>query len=134
MCIRDSLIAAEIGIDAIQISNHGGRQLDHMVSPLDILPEIVAAADGRIEIIVDGGIRRGSDVVKALALGANACAIGRPYLYGLAAAQQAGVAHVLKLFAAEMTRTMMLLGVTSIAELRKEGPQLMRHRDIESRP
>ena len=129
----DALIAAEIGIDAVQISNHGGRQLDHMVSPLDILPEIVAAAGGRIEIIVDGGIRRGSDVVKALALGANACAIGRPYLYGLAAAQQAGVAHVLKLFAAEMTRTMMLLGVTSIAELRKEGPQLMRHRDIESR-
>ena len=68
---------------------------------------------GRLEIIVDGGIRRGSDIVKALALGADACSIGRPYLYGLAAAGQAGVAHVLNLFAAEMTRTMMLLGVSS---------------------
>ena len=85
-----------IGIDAIQVSNHGGRQLDHMASPLDVLPEIVERTAGRVEIIVDGGIRRGSDIVKALALGADACAIGRPYLYGLAAAGQAGVAHVLQ--------------------------------------
>src|SRR6478672_11675908 len=97
----DAVVAAHLGIDAIQVSNHGGRQLDHMASPLDVLPEIVRATDGRVELIVDGGIRRGSDVVKALALGATACAIGRPYLYGLAVGGQAGVAHVLRLFTDE---------------------------------
>jgi L-lactate dehydrogenase (cytochrome) len=126
---NDAVIAAGIGIDAIQISNHGGRQLDHMASPLDLLPEIVDRVQGRLEIIVDGGIRRGSDVVKAIALGADACSIGRPYLYGLAAASQAGVAHVLKMFEAEMTRTMMLLGVSTIQELRLEGRDLIRHRN-----
>jgi L-lactate dehydrogenase (cytochrome) len=125
---NDAVTAAEIGIDAIQVSNHGGRQLDHMASPLDVLPDIVDRTGGRLEIIVDGGIRRGSDIVKALALGANACSIGRPYLYGLAAASQAGVAHVLKMFAAEMTRTMMLLGVSTVQELRDEGRDLIRHR------
>ena len=124
----DAAIAAEIGIDAIQVSNHGGRQLDHMASPLDVLPDIVERVEGRLEIIVDGGIRRGSDVVKAIALGADACSIGRPYLYGLAAAGQAGVGHVLKMFAAEMTRTMMLLGVSTVRELREEGRGLIRHR------
>lgn len=126
---NDAATAAEIGIDAIQVSNHGGRQLDHMASPLDVLPEIVDKTGGRVEIIVDGGIRRGSDIVKALALGADACSIGRPYLYGLAAAGQAGVAHVLKMFAADMTRSMMLLGVSTIQELRAEGRELIRHRN-----
>ena len=88
---KDAAIAAGMGIDAIQVSNHGGRQLDHMASPMDVLPDMVDAAAGRMEIIVDGGIRRGSDVIKALALGADACAIGRPYLYGLAAAGEVGV-------------------------------------------
>lgn len=125
---NDAVMAAGIGIDAIQVSNHGGRQLDHMASPLDVLPDIVDRTGGRLEIIVDGGIRRGSDIVKALALGADACSIGRPYLYGLAAASQAGVAHVLKMFAAEMTRTMMLLGVSAVQELRDEGRHLIRHR------
>lgn len=125
---NDADIAAGIGIDAIQVSNHGGRQLDHMASPLDVLPEIVDRTAGRLEIIVDGGVRRGSDVVKALALGADACSIGRPYLYGLAAAGQAGVAHVLKMFAADMARVMMLLGVSTIQELRAEGRELLRHR------
>lgn len=125
---KDAAIAAGMGFDAIQVSNHGGRQLDHMASPMDVLPEMVAAVDGRMEIIVDGGIRRGSDVIKALALGADSCAIGRPYLYGLAAAGEAGVAHVLKLFKAEMHRTMALLGVTSIAELKEGGRELIRHR------
>ena len=126
---NDAVTAAEIGIDAIQVSNHGGRQLDHMAAPLDMLPDIVDRAEGRLEIIVDGGIRRGSDVIKAIALGADACSIGRPYLYGLAAAGQAGVAHVLKMFRAEMTRTMMLLGVSTIQELRLEGRDLIRHRN-----
>jgi L-lactate dehydrogenase (cytochrome) len=123
----DAAIAAGIGIDAVQVSNHGGRQLDHMASPLDVLPEIVERVDGRLEIIVDGGIRRGSDVVKALALGADACAIGRPYLYGLAAAGQDGVSHIVRLFAEEMTRTLMLLGLSSIKDLRDSGRTLIRH-------
>jgi len=120
--------AAELGIDAIQVSNHGGRQLDHMASPMDVLPELVQRAAGRLELIVDGGVRRGSDVIKALALGADACSIGRPYLYGLAAAGEDGVKHVLSLFAQEMERTMTLLGVSSIAQLRADGPGLIRHR------
>jgi L-lactate dehydrogenase (cytochrome) len=124
----DAVHAADLGIDAIQVSNHGGRQLDHMASPLDVLPEIVEATAGRVEIIVDGGIRRGSDIVKAIALGATACSIGRPYLYGLAVAGHAGVAHVLRLLSEEMTRTMMLLGVSSVDELREGGPELLRHR------
>lgn len=126
---KDAAIAASMGFDAIQVSNHGGRQLDHMASPLDVLPDMVDAAAGRLEIIVDGGIRRGSDVIKALALGADACAIGRPYLYGLAVAGEAGVTHVLKMFSQEMSRTMALLGVTTISELRTGGRDLIRHRN-----
>lgn len=124
----DAVKAADLGIDAIQVSNHGGRQLDHMASPLDVLPEIVRATAGRLEIVVDGGIRRGSDVVKAIALGATACSIGRPYLYGLAVAGQAGVDHVLRLFGEEIARTMRLLGVSTVDELRDSGPELLRHR------
>lgn len=122
----DAAIAARIGIDAIQVSNHGGRQLDHMAAPMDVLPEIRERVGSRLEIIVDGGIRRGSDVVKALALGADACAVGRPYLYGLAAAGWPGVAHVVSLFASEITRTMMLLGISTIKELRDNGSTLIR--------
>jgi L-lactate dehydrogenase (cytochrome) len=122
---RDVARAASLGIDAVQVSNHGGRQLDHMASPMDVLPEIVAAADGRLSLIVDGGVRRGTDVVKALALGADAVAIGRPYLYGLAAHGEAGVRHVLRLFTEEITRTMLLLGTSSVAELRHRGQELL---------
>lgn len=93
---------------------------------MDVLPEIVDAVAGRLEVIVDSGIRRGSDIVTALALGADSCAIGRPYLYGLAGAGQAGVAHVIKILADDIKRTMMLLGVSSIAELRADGPTLVR--------
>jgi L-lactate dehydrogenase (cytochrome) len=126
---EDAAIAADIGIEAIQVSNHGGRQLDHMASPMDVLPEIVERVDDRLEIIVDGGIRRGSDIVKALALGANACAIGRPYLYGLAAAGEDGVSHAIRLFAEEISRTLMLLGVSSIKEIRDSGRSFLRHRN-----
>ena len=100
-----------------------------MASPLDILPEVVERVNGRMEIIVDGGIRRGSDIVKALALGADACAIGRPYLYGLAAAGQDGVSHVVRLLSEEMSRTLMLLGISNIKELRDSGRALLRHRN-----
>lgn len=122
----DAVRAADVGVDAVQVSNHGGRQLDRMASPMDVLPEIVDRVDGRLEIIVDSGIRRGADIVTALALGADSCAIGRPYLYGLAAAGQAGVEHVIKLLADDIKRTMMLLGVSSIAELRADGASLVR--------
>lgn len=124
----DIVRGADLGYDAAQISNHGGRQLDHMASPLDVLPEIVDRLEGRIELYVDGGIRRGTDVVKALALGADAVAIGRPYLYGLAAAGQAGVEHAIDLFRQEIVRAMFLLGCETVAELRARGSELLLHR------
>jgi L-lactate dehydrogenase (cytochrome) len=85
-CVEDARQCVDIGADGIMLSNHGGRQLDHAVAPIDLLPEVVEAVGGRTEIIVDGGIRRGTDILKALALGADACSIGRAYLYGLGAA------------------------------------------------
>lgn len=122
----DAVTAIEYGMDGIQISNHGDRQLDHMATPLDVLPEIAAATGGRIELILDGGVRRGTDVIKALALGAHAVAIGRPYLYGLAAHGQVGVEHVLELFRSEIARAMLLLGCSSIEEVRSRGPEIVR--------
>lgn len=124
----DVVRATDMGFDAVQIGNHGGRQLDHMASSLDVLPEIVDRVQGRIEIYVDGGIRRGTDVIKALALGADAVSIGRPYLYGLAAEGEDGVAHVIDLFRQEIVRAMCLLGCDSVAEVRERGTELLRHR------
>jgi L-lactate dehydrogenase (cytochrome) len=115
--VDDARIAADEGVEAIAISNHGGRQLDSAPAALDLLPEIAEAVGGRIEIICDGGVRRGSDIVKALALGANACMAGRAYLYGLAAAGEAGVDHVLEMFSSDMMRTMALIGCTTIKEV-----------------
>lgn len=124
---KDTALAEKLGFDAVQVSNHGGRQLDHMASPLDMLPEIVAATQGDIELIVDGGIRRGVDVVKALALGASAASIGRPHLYGLAAAGAAGVSRVISIFEAEIRRAMFLTGCSTIAEIKEQGPELLRN-------
>jgi L-lactate dehydrogenase (cytochrome) len=118
--VEDARIAADRGVDAIAISNHGGRQLDSAPAPLDLLPSIVEAVGGRTEIICDGGVRRGSDIVKAIALGANAVMAGRPYLYGLGAAGEAGVDQVLTNFASETRRTMALIGCTSIDSLSRE--------------
>jgi L-lactate dehydrogenase (cytochrome) len=118
--VEDARIAADRGVDAIAISNHGGRQLDSGPAPLDLLPSIVDAVGGRTEIICDGGVRRGSDIVKAIALGANAVMAGRPYLYGLGAAGEAGVDQVLANFASETRRTMALIGCTSIDSLSRE--------------
>ena len=115
--VSDARIAADHGVDAIAISNHGGRQLDSAPATLDLLPSIVEAVGGRIEIICDGGVRRGSDIVKAVALGANAVMVGRPYLYGLGAAGEAGVDQVLSNFASEMERTMALIGCRSVHDL-----------------
>jgi isopentenyl diphosphate isomerase/L-lactate dehydrogenase-like FMN-dependent dehydrogenase len=111
--------AVEHGIDGLIVSNHGGRQLDGAASSLDALPAVVAAVGGRIPVLVDGGIRRGSDVVKALALGAAACLIGRPQLWGVAVAGEAGVARVLEIYRQEIDRAMGLCGVTSLAAIDK---------------
>lgn len=114
---EDALRAVEIGASGIVISNHGGRQLDHAAAPVNVLPDIVDAVAGRADIIVDGGIRRGTDIIKALGLGAQACMTGRPYLYGLAAGGEAGVARALKIFADEVERNMSLLGVRRTADI-----------------
>jgi L-lactate dehydrogenase (cytochrome) len=118
--VADAIIAADEGIEAIALSNHGGRQLDSAPAPLDLLPEVADAVRGRTEIICDGGVRRGSDIVKALALGANACMAGRAYLYGLGAAGETGVDHVLGLLASDMRRTMALIGCKTVGELNRD--------------
>jgi isopentenyl diphosphate isomerase/L-lactate dehydrogenase-like FMN-dependent dehydrogenase len=117
---HDALLAADCGADGVVVSNHGGRNLDGCMAPLEALPEIVDAVGKRIAVLVDGGFRRGSDVVKALALGANAVLIGRSTLYGVAAGGHAGAARALKLFHEEISRVMALLGRRSIAELSPE--------------
>lgn len=116
---EDAVIACDHGVAAVYVSNHGGRQLDHGRGTLDILPEVVAAVKGRATVIIDGGISRGTDIIKAIALGADAVAIGRLYLYGLAAAGQAGVVRVLELLETELRVSMGLLGVDSVAQLDK---------------
>ena len=112
--------ALACGIDAVLVSNHGGRQLDSAAASLDALPAVVAAVDGRIPVLLDGGVRRGGDVAKALALGATACLIGRPQLWGLSVAGEAGVAHVLEIFRRELDRVMGLCGVSRIADLGRD--------------
>jgi L-lactate dehydrogenase (cytochrome)/(S)-mandelate dehydrogenase len=112
--------AIERGVDGVVVSNHGGRQLDGAIASIDALPAIAEAVAGRIPILIDGGIRRGADVVKALALGARACLIGRPQLWGLAVAGEAGVTHVLDLFRGEIDRAMGLCGASRIADVGRE--------------
>ena len=114
---EDARRAVEIGASAIVVSNHGGRQLDYMPPTIEVLPEIVQAVAGRAEILLDGGVRRGTDVIKALALGATAVMIGRPYLYALAAGGEAGVDRMFDLLRAEISRDMALLGCTKISDL-----------------
>ncbi len=114
ICKEDAKRAVEIGATAIIVSNHGGRQLDHAPGCFDVLEEIVDAVNGQAEVILDGGIRRGTDVIKALALGARACMIGRAYLYGLGAGGEAGVDKAIGLLREEIKRNMALMGVTSL--------------------
>jgi len=114
-----------LGADGIVVSNHGGRQLDGVLATIEALPEIVHAVDGQAEVFVDGGVRRGTDVVKALALGARACLIGRPYLYGLAVGGQAGVRHVLEILRTEIDQTMALLGCATVAAVDESAIQLL---------
>jgi L-lactate dehydrogenase (cytochrome) len=120
MSVGDARRAADMGIDAIMISNHGGRQLDGSRAPFDQLTEIVDAVGGRIEVICDGGIRRGTHVLKALAAGADCASGGRLYLYALAAAGQLGVERAIQTLKEEIERDMRLMGVTSIDQLNRE--------------
>jgi L-lactate dehydrogenase (cytochrome) len=113
----DARRAADEGADAVVVSNHGGRQLDGVPGTLQVLPEIVEAAGGRLEVLLDGGVRRGSDVVKALCLGARSVLIGRAYAYGLGAFGGPGVARAIEILRADMVRTMKLLGCESVAAL-----------------
>jgi len=114
---EDAEIAAKSGAQAIVVSNHGGRQLDGAPSSIEVLPEIVDAVGSQLEIMFDGGIRSGMDVMRALALGAKSCMIGRAYAYGLGAAGEAGVAKAIDVLAKELTTTMGLCGVNTIAEI-----------------
>jgi L-lactate dehydrogenase (cytochrome) len=113
----DARRAIDAGATAVAVSNHGGRQLDGAEAALRALPEVVAAVNGQAEVLIDGGIRRGSDIVKAICLGAQAVLVGRAYAYGLAAAGQAGVARALEILRADVERTLRLLGCPSIAAL-----------------
>lgn len=114
---RDASHAIDLGVDAIIVSNHGGRQLDGGVPPLFALERIVPAVNHRAEIILDGGIRRGSDVLKALALGATACMVARPYLYGLSVDGERGVGKVLQILRSEIERDMTLMGISNLQEI-----------------
>ena len=116
----DAERAVRAGVSAIVVSNHGGRQLDTSIATIDALPAIAAAVDGRVEVLVDGGIRRGTDVIKALALGARAVCVGRPVLWGLAAGGRAGVEHVLALLHEELDLAMALCGAPTIAAITQD--------------
>ena len=117
---QDAHLSLQRGFDAIYVSNHGGRQLDHSLGTLDMLPEIAEVIGGRIPIILDGAVSRGSDIVKALALGASAVAVGRLQAYALAAAGVEGAIQLLTILEKELRTTMALLGVTAIDQITKD--------------
>ena len=114
---EDARLAVEAGVQIVWVSNHGGRQLDHTQATIDVLPEIVAAVDGRAEIVIDGGFSRGTDIIKAVALGAKVVAVGRTALWGLVVDGAAGVARTLELLREEMATSLALCGQTSMRGL-----------------
>ena len=114
---EDAVLAREHGADGVIVSNHGGRATETGRGTIDILPEVVAATGKRFPVLVDGGFRRGSDIFKALALGARAVGIGRPYIWGLAGYGQPGVERVLQILRAELTLTMRQCGTSSIEQI-----------------
>ncbi|MBE0694534.1 MAG: alpha-hydroxy-acid oxidizing protein, partial [Aquamicrobium sp.] len=118
MCAEDARIAVDCGADAVVVSNHGGRQLDGAGSTIRALPAVAEAVAGRAEVLFDGGIRRGSDVLKALMHGADACLLGRAYAYAVAAAGEAGLRTLFRLIAAELEAATALCGMTSMVEAR----------------
>jgi 4-hydroxymandelate oxidase len=117
MTAEDATLAVEAGVDGIVVSNHGARQLDAVAAPLTVLPEIVDAVQGRAPVLVDGGFRRGTDVFKALALGASAVLVGRPAVWGLAAAGEDGVADVLRILREELENVMTLAGTGTVGDI-----------------
>jgi len=119
MSVADAKKAIDIGCTAVMISNHGGRQLDGSRAPFDQLAEIVDAVGDKIEVILDGGVRRGTHVLKALALGAKACSLGKAYLFALGAAGQQGVEALLQKMKAEINRDMILMGCKSVKDLNR---------------
>lgn len=120
MSVADALKAQEVGASAVILSNHGGRQLDGCPAPIDLVAEVRAAVGPEMEIIVDGGIRRGTDIFKALALGANACSLGRAYVRGLSAGGQAGAEKALAILKSEFERCMILAGCASVSDISAE--------------
>ncbi len=120
--VDDALKAADCGADAIVLSNHGGRNLDGARAPIDVLPEMLDAVGHRMKVLVDSGVRRGSDVVKAVSLGASAVLSGRPTLFGTAVAGRDGALHVLEIFQKEMTNTMGMIGCADVQQL---GPEFL---------
>jgi isopentenyl diphosphate isomerase/L-lactate dehydrogenase-like FMN-dependent dehydrogenase len=113
----DARCAIDAGADAVVVSNHGGRQLDGVAASLRVLPEVVTAVGGQVEVLMDGGIRRGSDIAKALCLGARAVLVGRAYAWGLGAAGGPGVSRAIEILRADLVRTMRLLGCGGVGEL-----------------
>jgi isopentenyl diphosphate isomerase/L-lactate dehydrogenase-like FMN-dependent dehydrogenase len=128
---EDAKMALEHGADGVVVSNHGGRELETLRPTIECLPEVVDAVGGRIPVFVDGGFRRGSDVYKALALGARAVGIGRPYIYGLAVFGQEGVARVLDIMNAELALTMRQCGAPSIAQITRSSVVPLDHHVLE---
>jgi (S)-mandelate dehydrogenase len=125
LSVSDAERAASLGCDGIVLTNHGGRQLDSCVAPIEVLPDIAAAVGKKMTVIVDSGFRRGTEIIKGLALGAHAVMLGRATLYGLAAGGEAGVSRALEILTLEIDRALGQLGICSIAEL---GPHLLRYR------
>ncbi len=121
----DALRAVDAGCDGIQLSNHGGRQLDRVIPPVELIEPVREAVGASVSVLVDSGIRHGADAVIALALGADAVLLGRAYLYGLMAGGEQGADRALDILAAQFRATLSLLGVTSVAELRKHGRELL---------
>lgn len=121
---EDARKAVDLGADGVVVSNHGGRQLDYVQSSIEVLPEVVEAVNGRAEVLLDSGVRRGSDVVKALALGAKACMVGRPYLWGLASGGQSGVERTFSILQTEIDRTLALIGRPTLADLDRSALRL----------
>jgi len=123
----DGKRAVDEGAAAIVVSNHGGRQLDGAPATLRVLPEVVAAVNGQAEVLMDGGVRRGSDIVKAICLGARAVLLGRAYAFGLAAAGKAGVTRALEILRNDVERTLRLLGCPSVSALNSSYLNIPRH-------
>jgi L-lactate dehydrogenase (cytochrome) len=134
MTAEDARIAVEHGFDAVIVSNHGGRQLDGLPSGIEVLPEVVDAVGDRVEVILDGGVRRGSDVVKAIAMGARACMVGRPYVYGLAARGREGAERAIEILVNETDRALALTGCPVLTELNGSYVSVPDYMQPEPRP